>query len=251
MQEASELAQFFAPLPDEQANTLAQAQLKGTLENFSLFADLDAKSVALNGRFAKIGVAPLLSVPGIENLTGQIKGSEKQGAITLATKDAWLIAPDLFREALPVNRLQGTLDWQQADEHAWSVSSPMIELDSLSFQSKTRFRIDIPETGKPVFMDLQSAFAGEDASEVKHYLPVGIMDEEVVAWLDSAFVSGSMTNGGLLVYGNLNDFPFTSAPGVFEAVFNGEQFDLSYDPGMASYNRYECRGHVFAGRSQG
>jgi len=229
LQEASELAQFFAPLPDEQANTLAQARLQGTLENFSLFADPDTKSVALNGRFAKIGVAPLLSVPGIENLTGQIKGSEKQGVITLATKDARLIAPDLFREILPVNRLQGTLDWQQADD-AWSVSSPMIELDSLSFQSKTRFRIDIPKTGKPVFMDLQSAFAGEDASEVKHYLPVGIMEKGVVAWLDSAFVGGSMTNGGLLVYGNLNDFPFNSAPGVFEAVFNGEQFDLAYAP---------------------
>ena len=71
----------------------------------------------------------LLSVPGIENLTGHIKGSEKQGVITLATKDAWLIAPDLFREVLPVKRLQGILDWQQA-ENAWSVSSPMVELDS-------------------------------------------------------------------------------------------------------------------------
>lgn len=228
LQEASELAQFFAPLPGEQAETLAKARLKGSLENFSLFADLDTKSVALNGRFANIGVASLSSVPGIENLTGGIKGSEKQGSITLATKDAWLTGPDLFREALPVNRLQGTLDWRQA-EHVWSVSSPSIELDSMSFQSKTRFRVDIPEAGKPVFMDLQTAFTGEDASEVKHYLPVGIMDEEVVAWLDRAFVSGRMTNGGLLVYGNLKDFPFTDAPGVFEGVFNGEQFDLSFD----------------------
>lgn len=229
LQEASGLALFFAPLTDEQTSTLARAQLKGTLENFSLFADLDAKSFALNGGFAKIGVASSLSVPGIDNLTGRIKGSEKQGAINLTTKDAWLTVPNLFREALPVNRLQGTLNWQQTAEHVWSVSSQAIELDSLSFQSKTRFRIDIPEAGKPVFMDLQSAFAGEDASEVKHYLPVGIMDEEVVAWLDRAFISGKMTNGGLLVYGNLNDFPFTEAPGVFEAVFNGEQFDLSYD----------------------
>jgi uncharacterized protein (TIGR02099 family) len=228
LQEASGLAQYFAPLPDEQAKLLAQAQLKGMLEDFSLFADLNAKSVALNGRFANIGVAPLLSVPGIENLTGRIKGSEKQGTVTLATKDAWLIAPELFRETLPVNRLEGTLDWQQAKDD-WSVSSPAIELDSLSFQSNTKFHIDIP-AGKPVFMDLQSAFAGEDAREVSHYLPVGIMDEEVVAWLDRAFVSGRMTDGGLLVYGNLGDFPFTDAPGVFEAVFNGEQFDLSYDP---------------------
>jgi len=230
LQEASGLAQFFAPLPEERADMLAKAELQGLLENFTLFADLDAKSFALHGGFSKLGVASLSSVPGIENLTGRIKGNEKQGSITLATKEAWLTGPSLFREALPVNRLQGTVSWQQDAEQTWSVSSPSIELDSLGFQSTTRFRIDIPETGKPVFMDLQSAFAGEDASEVRHYLPVGIMDEEVVAWLDNAFISGKLTNGGLLVYGNLNDFPFTDAPGVFEAVFNGEQFELAYDP---------------------
>src|SRR5664279_5988637 len=47
LQEASALTQFFAPLPDESLNMLAQSQLKGILENFSLFTDLDAKSVAL------------------------------------------------------------------------------------------------------------------------------------------------------------------------------------------------------------
>ncbi|MGZ5601096.1 MAG: YhdP family protein [Methylobacter sp.] len=229
LQEASELAQFFAPLPDEQAKILAQARIQGILENFSLFADLDTKSVALNGGFAKIGVAPLLSVPGIENLTGRIKGDEKQGAITLATKNAKLIAPDLFREILPVDRLQGLLAWQQT-ENAWSVSSPMIKLDSLSFQSQTKFRVDVPKTAKPVFMDLQSSFSGEDATQVPRFLPVGIMGKEVVTWLDHAFIGGRMTNGGVLVYGNLNDFPFNSAPGVFEAVFNGEQFELSYAP---------------------
>jgi uncharacterized protein (TIGR02099 family) len=229
LQEASELAQFFAPLPDEQVKMLTQARLQGLLNNFSLFADLDTKSVTLNGSFARLGVAPLSAVPGMENLTGQIKGSEKQGVITLATKDAKLIGPDLFREILPVNRLQGLLNWQQA-ENTWSVSSPMIELDSLSFQSRTQFRIEIPKTAKPVFMDLQSSFSGEDATEVPRFLPVGIMGKEVVTWLDRAFVGGSMTHGGLLVYGNLNDFPFNTAPGVFEAVFNGEQFELSYAP---------------------
>jgi uncharacterized protein YhdP len=39
-----------------------------------------------------------------------------------------------------------------------------------------------------------------------------------------------MTNGGLLVYGNLRDFPFTGGQGVFEALFNADQLELSYDP---------------------
>ena len=229
LQEASGLAQFFAPLANEQANILAQAKLKGGLEDFSLFADLDAKAVALNGKFTQVGVASLFSVPGIENLSGRIKGTEQQGVISLATENARLSAPDLFREVLPVNRLHGKLAWRQKDD-AWSVSSRMIELDSFSFNSKTRFRLDIPKTGEPVFMDLQSAFAGEDASQVPHFLPVGIMGKDVVAWLDHAFVGGSISNGGVLIYGKLNDFPFTKAPGVFEALFNGENFELSYAP---------------------
>lgn len=229
LQEASSLAQFFVPLPDAQAGTLAQAQLKGTLQDFSLFADPASKAVALNGKFSHIGVASLFSVPGMENLTGRIKGNEKQGVVSLSSKDAWLSAPDLFREVLPVNRLQGELGWQQSDD-SWSVSSQTIELDSLSFHSNTRFRIDIPKTAKPIFMDLQTSFAGKDATQVPHFLPVGIMGKEVVSWLDHAFIGGSMTHGGLLVYGNLSDFPFNNAPGVFEALFNGENFELAYAP---------------------
>jgi uncharacterized protein (TIGR02099 family) len=229
LQEASELVRFFVPLPEDKSKMLDQAQLKGRLENLSVFADLEAKAYAVNGKFANISVAPWQQVPGIENLTGYIKGNEKQGSAVLETQDAAIIAPDMFRQALPVDRLYGRLDWQQAD-NVWSLSSQAIELNSMSLQSKTKFHIDIPEAGKPVFMDLQSAFSGEDASQAKHYLPVGIMDEEVVDWLDHAFVSGRLRNGGLLVYGNLSDFPFDNSPGIFEAVFDGEQFDLLFDP---------------------
>ncbi|MFA6052586.1 MAG: YhdP family protein [Methylobacter sp.] len=229
LQEASGIAQFFAPLPKEQLNLLAQAGLKGSLEHFSLFADLDAKSVAVNGKFNKISVAPLSATPGIENLSGQIKGSDKRGVVRLETKGAQITSPDLFREALPVNSLKGAVAWQQT-ENEWTVSSQMVELDSLGFQSKSRLNINIPKTKAPVFMDLQSSFVGEDASQAAHYLPVGIMDDEVVDWLDHAFVSGRLANGGLLVHGNLRDFPFTNGQGVFEVLFNAEQVELSYDP---------------------
>ena len=229
VQEASELVRFFAPLADDQAKLLAQAQLKGTLEDFSAFADLESAALTLSGQFTGISVAPLLSVPGIDNLSGHIKGNEKQGTLTLTTHDAKLTAPGLFRETLPINRLLGTLGWQQGDDN-WSLSSHKVELDSSNFHTESRFHIDIPKADEPVFMDWQSAFTGADVREVRRYLPTGIMDEDVVAWLDNAFISGRMTNGGLLIYGKLSDFPFADTPGVFQAVFTGEQFELSYAP---------------------
>ncbi|MDP3875735.1 MAG: YhdP family protein [Methylobacter sp.] len=229
VQEAAELAQFFAPLTDEQSKLLAQAHLKGTLTQLSGFADLETSALALNGQFSGFSVSPVLSAPGIDKLNGQIRGDEKQGTITLTAHDAKLTAPGLFRETLPVNHLQGTLGWQQTDD-SWSLSSNKVELDSSSFHTESRFHIDIPKADEPVFMDWQSAFTGADVREVRQYLPARIMDEDVLAWLDNAFISGRMTNGGLLIYGKLSDFPFENAPGVFEALFTGEQFELSYDP---------------------
>jgi len=229
VQEAAELTQFFAPLPDEQSKRLAQAQLKGTLTQLSAFADLETSALALNGQFSGLSVSPVLSAPGIDKLSGQIRGDEKQGTITLTAHDAKLTAPGLFRETLPVNHLQGTLGWQQTDD-SWSLSSNKVELNSSSFHTESRFHIDIPKADEPVFMDWQSAFTGADVREVRQYLPARIMDEDVLSWLDNAFISGRMTNGGLLIYGKLSDFPFENAPGVFEALFTGEQFELSYDP---------------------
>ena len=159
LQEASRLLQFFAPLPEEQARLLAQAQLKGSLEQFSLFADLDEKHFAVNGKFTKINVAPSATIPGIENLTGQLKGSDQEGSVDLATKDARMTTSGLFREALKITKLKGTIAWQQTPDD-WIISSPIIELDSPDLKTKSRLSLSIPKTeGQKTFMDLQTAFA--------------------------------------------------------------------------------------------
>ncbi|MGZ8186338.1 MAG: YhdP family protein, partial [Methylobacter sp.] len=63
LQQASQVLQFFAPLAKEQSGFLAQAHIKGLLENFSLFADMDEKSFAVNGKFAGISAASRSSFP--------------------------------------------------------------------------------------------------------------------------------------------------------------------------------------------
>ena len=135
LQEASSLLQFFAPLPEEAVMLLAQAQLKGSLEQFSLFADLDENHFAVNGKFTNINVAPLAAIPGIENLTGQLKGSDQQGRVDLATKDARMISSGLFRDALIITKLKGTIAWQQTPDD-WIIIQSIIELDSPDLKPK-------------------------------------------------------------------------------------------------------------------
>jgi uncharacterized protein (TIGR02099 family) len=230
LQEASGLLQFFAPLPDEQSKLLAQAQLKGSLEKFSLFADLDEKHFAVNGKFNKINIAPSVAIPGIQNFTGQLKGTDQQGSVDLATKDAFLTTSGFFREALRITKLKGTIAWQQMPDD-WIVSSPIIELDSHDLKTKSRLSLNIPKTqGQKTFIDLQTAFACNDVSKLKNYLPASTMEKSVVDWLDHAFISGRVPKGNLLLYGNLSDFPFTGGQGVFETLFEVDQLELAYHP---------------------
>ena len=229
LQEASSLLHFFAPLTDEQSRLLAQAQLKGSLEQFSLFTDLDEKHFAVNGKFSKINIASSSTIPGVENLTGRLKGTDQQGNMDLATKDARMTTSGLFREALKITKLEGTIAWQQTLDD-WIISSPIIELNSPDLKTKSRLSLSIPKTeGQKTFMDLQTAFAIDDVSKVTRYLPASTMKRSVVDWLDHAFISGRVPKGNLLFYGNLSDFPFTGGQGVFETLFEVDRLELAYN----------------------
>jgi uncharacterized protein (TIGR02099 family) len=228
LQEASLITQFFIPAADDKGKLLRQAQFKGALQNFSLFAVPDEKAFAVNGTFTGLSVASMFSVPGLENLTGRIRGDEKQGIMQLASKEARFIS-DLFRGPLAVDRLNGALGWEQTQDE-WVVSSPLLELDSMSFKSKNRMRINIAKADGQTFMDLQSAFACENAAQAPGYFPVKIMKPAVVNWLDHAFIKGRVPKGSLLFYGKLKDFPFTNGTGVFETLFDVDQLELEFHP---------------------
>ncbi|MSP27752.1 MAG: TIGR02099 family protein [Methylococcales bacterium] len=225
--QVASLAAFFAPLPDEQAKLLTQAQPKGTLENFTVSANFDANQFAIASKFTHLSFAPILSLPAVENLTGRLVGDNQSGLIRLKTTNAQFKYPTLFRNIIPINTLQGTLTWQQTADN-WTVASSMLEVNSPDIHSKSRLQLVIPKTNQPIFMDLQSAFFGNDISKVVAYYPTSIMSNALVDWLDHAFISGKVPNGGLLFYGNLNDFPFTKGQGVFQVLFSAEQVEVNY-----------------------
>ncbi|MDD1617033.1 MAG: hypothetical protein CG439_2205, partial [Methylococcaceae bacterium NSP1-2] len=229
LHQIASLTQFFAPLTDDQAKLLAQAQLKGELKNVTISADMDNKQLSVNGKFNHLSSEPVLTLPAIENLSGSIKGNEQQGKIRLTTDHAQIKYPHLFRNPIPINKLNGILTWQQNVDD-WMVTKSMLEINSPDIQSKSRLQLIIPKTDQPVFMDLQTAFSGKDMSKAGTYYPTTIMSKTLVDWLDHAFIGGKVPKGDLLFYGNLNDFPFTKGQGVFEVLFSAQQLELNYHP---------------------
>ncbi|MEI8207777.1 MAG: YhdP family protein [Methylococcales bacterium] len=228
LQKVAYWVDFFAPLSGDQRLLLKQAQLKGFLEQLSLFVDLDEQHFAIKGDFAHINVAPSQAIPGVENLTGYLKGTDQQGQLVLATEEAHLLTLGVFRQALDITKLTGTVDWQQTpDEYLFS--SALLTLNSPDLETDTRFNLRIPKAqDQSAFLDLQSGFSIADVSKATRYLPVNTMRKTVVEWLDRGLVKGRVPKGDVLFYGNLNDFPFSKGQGVFEIPFQIDQVDLVY-----------------------
>ena len=229
LQEAYSVAQFFAPLPDMPAKWLAQAQLQGSLEKFSVYVDLDEKAVAVNGGVVGLSFSPFAQVPGINNLTAQIQGDQTAGVLRLATVDAQLIAPAFFREAFNIHSLKGAINWLQTDAD-WTLSSRRLKLNLQQFQSNSRLNLTLPKTDAPPFLDLQTSFVSDDISNLKHYLPAKVMKPADVVWYDQAFLSGRVTQGELLYVGKLGTFPAKAEDGVFETLLDVDQLNLAYLP---------------------
>jgi len=268
LQEISRIALFFAPIPGDTAVALAQANISGSLKPFTLFADLHEKTIAVDGRFTGLGYAPFLTMPGIQNLSGRINGSDKQGVVHFSTQEARVASPELFREALVIKSLDGAIHWLQQDDK-WRLSSSRINLDLLGLQSESRLRVNLPKNHGRPFVDMQMDLVCDDVSQLKHYFPTGVMRPVDTIWLDRAFVSGRVEKGRLSYYGELgplavlmhNPFPqaakaqAASRPdippgmegiyrvlstettgGLFEALLDVRQLELDYAPGWPRIN---------------
>jgi uncharacterized protein (TIGR02099 family) len=227
--EMSKLLHFFAPLTDEQSQLLGQTKATGLLKDFSLYAEPETKGFALAGWFDGISIEPVLSMPGMANISGQVKGSDTQGAIGLDSQDSRLNLPRLFSKPLVIDRIKGQLNWRQ-DKDQWVLSAPAIALDSPVFKSESRLRVELPKGEEKPFVDLQTSFKSDDISHIAAYLPTKIMKEKLKSWLESAFIGGKVTKGNILLYGKVSDIPFADGTGVLEGYIDVEKLELSIHP---------------------
>lgn len=230
LQHTADMLAFFAPITEQQIRQLKQSQLQGTLNQFSVFSDLQQKSFAVNGAFELQNASSFIDgVPGIIGLSGQIKGTQQAGVLRLNSQNTLLNFASLFREPLTFSRVMGEINWQQTEQD-WRLASDDLKLDSLSFHSRNRLRLTLSKYNAPVFMDLQNSFVVGDVSQAKNFLPTSIMEKDLVIWLDNAFVGGRISKGDMLFYGNLKDFSFNKGQGVFEVLFKFDDLELAYHP---------------------
>ncbi|MBS3951996.1 MAG: TIGR02099 family protein [Methylomicrobium sp.] len=221
------LSMLLKLIPQAEAGDAELPSMNGQLLDFKLAADISTQAFTVDGKFRNLGLAEKSPLPGLQGLSGYVKGNSNKGQLTLDAENLDFSASELFRNHLAFQRFKGRIFWRQTNDN-WKISTADLALDSQPIKTLSRVKLTIPKNGDSPFLDLHGDFSIADARAASHYYPVGIMNPGALAWLDHAFVAGQVPRGGLLIHGKLEDYPFNKGQGVFQVLFDVADGELEY-----------------------
>ncbi|MCU7851293.1 MAG: TIGR02099 family protein [Candidatus Thiodiazotropha sp. (ex Monitilora ramsayi)] len=197
----------------------------------------------VGGVVARYKSRPWQSVPGLSGLRLSFEGNQVGGWLRLDSSDFSVNFPKLFRSPINAKRLAGDFTWRFDTKNGLHLSADKLEMINDDVETLSRIELQIPLSGTDLFVDMQSDFWNGDGSRKSDYLPVGIMPDSLVEWLDRSVVSGHVNSGSFLLYGPLNKFPFNQHEGRFEVWFGVEDLVLDYMPGWPRVEQGMAEAH--------
>ncbi len=226
-----DLTPFFAPLPEsrllESWFALApRGDLRGVDIGLTRAPD-ESIEYTVAAEFAGLGVATLEDSPGVTGLTGQVRADSRTGRLELASEDATLDWPALFRGVLDVPELRGTVVWRAGQDAVRVVSDDLL-VRTPAAALRSNLELTLPADDGSPRLDLRTDVSGFDIAAVSPYLPANKMPPTVVAWLDSALRGGRATGGEVTFVGPVRAFPFDGGEGEFRATVDVEDGELAF-----------------------
>ncbi len=145
-------------------------------------------------------------------------------------QDLILAIPGMFREPVPIDRIQGQLYW--FDRQGLALYSPDLKLVSGGLDLAGRFYYRQADEDRPGYLGVDTEFALNDTRAAPAYLPRHLIGSSILAWLDQALegedAAGHIYGGNFVFHGDPARAPFTDGGGYFSVVFDFRGVTLPY-----------------------
>ena len=166
-------------------------------------------------------------IPGIKNISGGLSFDNNYLAFELFAEQGALDFDKHFVQPFPYQTLSAQAN-VTFDEAGWFLTVNELDLISEQIKVSAQAKFQAPvdnEMTMALLVDVKEGNAGN----VGHYLPLSIMSDNLVNYLNKAFVSGTMTQAQVLFNGPLAKFPFTDNSGIFvvDAELTGSSFKFT------------------------
>lgn len=167
------------------------------------------------------------NIPGLANVNGELLFSKNKAQLEITSKSNHLDFNEHFSRPMPFNELKAkvNLDW---DEQQWTLAVSDISLssDELALTAEVQYKQAENQDGElGIFAFLSRA----DASKAQYYLPLSIMSESLVDYLNGAIHAGQGTQVAVLLNGPVSSFPFKDNRGIFVVDADLEQANYQFE----------------------
>lgn len=209
---------------------LRKAAPSGELENIEykgISSNNELNEYFLSAKVKNLSLSAFEKIPGLKGVSGELFSNQNSGLLSINTVNSQLDFQGILLEPITVNKLTGNVEWIK-NKKSWTFSSNEIQADNDDVSTLTSFNLNIPNDGTSPLIDLQSKLKKGKASAIKKYLPSSILKGEFKSWVDSAFISGIVESGGIILNGRLDKFPYDNNDGVFKAQAYAKDIELNY-----------------------
>lgn len=222
-------------LPDDLAARLAGLDPRGGLRSLVLRSapgDGDGAETGWSVRavLERVGLDASRPFPGVTNLDGRFEGSLDAGRFVARSREFALLVPWLFRDPLRFADFGATVAWRR-DERGLTLEARDLAAANADLSVEGQARLFVPPGDRPVAMEINARATDLDVSSASRYLPVGIMPDGVVAWLDRAIVEGRVPEAILEIRGPSRGFPYRQDQGIFRVSFPLDDLVLDFAEG--------------------
>ncbi len=228
IQDVQHLARF--ALGDEQLPEVVR-NLNPQGELFDFYGRGKSKETStffFRARLQDFSTSPHEKIPGVQGIDGVLYVDNDNVLVNLNAENAQAHLPRLFRQPLEISRATGAV-LAHRNSDGWTFWSDDLRLANQDIMVDASVDLELPRDGAPT-IDLTARYARGRGERTPVYLPAGIMKPALVEWLDKAILGGNVTDGGVILRGPLNKFPYRQGEGRFEVRFNVVDGKLAYAP---------------------
>ena len=171
---------------------------------------------------------PVGALPGIGPIDGRVDIDDLQGEMTLSADGMTLPWPAYSDTSLHLDTLKSVVTLDARDTQRVQIGAD-IAMSDAGIDTSTRLKATLVP-GQSPHLDVQSQYEVADLTALKSWLPRRKMGASLQQWFDQAIEGGSASNGNLLFFGNVDEFPFRDGEGVFRSSMELSDGVLSFLP---------------------
>ena len=191
----------------------------GELTNLeAVFTASDDPDLQLSAGFADIAIVLPDRGISVRGLDGELTLDSNRSELMIESSNVIADSGGFLRWPLELDTISGKVE-VQFDDGKFLLESPALYAKNQHIETVTRLFAEVMPDNR-LFLDMQSNFANGQGEHAYKYVPVTILPDGLVDWLDNAFVGGYSPFGSFLFRGVAKEYPFTENQGVMQVQFD-------------------------------